>query len=51
MTLAPGQSLHCYETLIAESDEDYAWPEFDELTACRALLHVRHHGAAEGRAV
>ena len=31
--LAPGQSLHCYETLMAEADEDYAWPEFDELTA------------------
>ena len=33
VTLAPGMSLHCYETLLAEADEDYAWPEFDELTA------------------
>lgn len=31
--LAPGMQLHCYETLLAESDEDYVWPEFDELTA------------------
>ena len=33
VTLAPGQTLHCYETLLAEADEDYVWPEFDELTA------------------
>ncbi len=33
VTLAPGQTLHCYETLIAAADEDYAWPEFDELKA------------------
>ncbi len=25
--------LYCYETLLAEADEDYAWPEFDENTA------------------
>ena len=31
--LAPGMQLHCYETLLAEAGEDYAWPEFDELTA------------------
>ena len=31
--LAPGMALHCYETLMAEADEDYAWPEFDERTA------------------
>ena len=30
--LAPGMRLHCYETLLAEVDDDYAWPEFDELT-------------------
>ncbi len=24
----------CYETLIAQGDESYAWPEFDENTAC-----------------
>ena len=33
VTLAAGQTLHCYETLMAEADEDYAWPEFDEMTA------------------
>ena len=31
--LAPGMALHCYETLMAEADDDYAWPLFDELTA------------------
>ena len=33
VALAPGIKLHCYETLLAEADEDYAWPEFDENTA------------------
>ena len=31
--LAPGMALHCYETLMAEADEDFAWPVFDETTA------------------
>jgi 3-(methylthio)propionyl---CoA ligase len=31
--LPSGMSLYCYETLLAEADEDYAWPEFDENTA------------------
>ena len=31
--LAPGMRLYCYETLMAEADEDYVWPEFDENTA------------------
>ena len=26
-------ALHCYETLMAEADEDYTWPQFDENTA------------------
>jgi fatty-acyl-CoA synthase len=26
--------LHCYETLLAEQDDDLAWPELDERTAC-----------------
>ena len=25
-------NLHCYEDLIAAESEDYAWPQFDELT-------------------
>ncbi len=33
VTLAPGQTLHCYESLMAEADEDYAWPQLDELSA------------------
>ncbi|PZF75812.1 long-chain fatty acid--CoA ligase [Aestuariivirga litoralis] len=28
------RNVVCYETLIAEGDADYAWPEFDENTAC-----------------
>ena len=31
--LAPGMRLHCHDTLLDRSDEDYAWPEFDENTA------------------
>ena len=26
------RSLHCYEELIAAESDDYAWPQFDELT-------------------
>jgi fatty-acyl-CoA synthase len=33
LTLAPGQTLHCYETLMDAADDDYDWPAFDELTA------------------
>ena len=31
--LPPGIELLCYEELLAASDEDYAWPVFDERTA------------------
>ena len=33
VALAPGMRLHCYDTLMAEADEDYVWPGFDENTA------------------
>jgi len=33
VTLAPGMTLHCYDTLMDAADEDYAWPSFDENTA------------------
>ena len=33
VALAPGMRLACYETLMAEADDDYAWPSFDENTA------------------
>jgi 3-(methylthio)propionyl---CoA ligase len=33
IALPPGMALHCYETLMAAADEDYAWPRFDENTA------------------
>ena len=31
--LPAGMRLHCYETLMAEADEVYVWPEFNENTA------------------
>ncbi|HEY0838459.1 MAG TPA: 3-(methylthio)propionyl-CoA ligase [Azospirillum sp.] len=33
IALPPGMALHCYEDLMADADEDYEWPEFDENTA------------------
>jgi 3-(methylthio)propionyl---CoA ligase len=33
VALPTGMRLHCYDTLMAEADEDYAWPSFDENTA------------------
>jgi len=33
VALAPGMRLACYETLMAEADDDYVWPSFDENTA------------------
>ncbi len=33
VTLAPGQELLCYETLLADADDDFAWPRLDELQA------------------
>ncbi len=33
LRLPPGMALHCYETLMAEADEEYEWPSFDENTA------------------
>ena len=31
--LPPGVALHAYEDLLAEADDEFAWPEFDENTA------------------
>ena len=33
VTLAPGMTLACYDTLIDQADDDYVWPSFDENTA------------------
>ena len=33
VALPASMKLLCYETLMAEADEDFAWPEFDERTA------------------
>jgi len=30
VALAPGQKLLCYETLLADADDDFAWPHLDE---------------------
>ena len=30
VALAPGQELLCYETLLADADDDFAWPRLDE---------------------
>jgi|SRR5208282_1000425 len=39
VALAPGMRLYCYETLMAEADENYVWPEFDR---DRRPLEGRH---------
>ena len=51
VTLPPGMALHCYETLMAAADEDYRLARVRRAHRQRALLHVRHDGAAEGRAL
>jgi fatty-acyl-CoA synthase len=33
VSLPAAMTLLCYETLMAQADEDYAWPTFDENTA------------------
>jgi fatty-acyl-CoA synthase len=33
LTLPPSMTLHCYEDLMDQADEDYDWPDFDENTA------------------
>ena len=33
MALPAGMDLLCYESLMAESDDDYVWPSFDERNA------------------
>jgi hypothetical protein len=45
------QGLVAYEDFIAQADDDFAWAEFDENTACGLLLHLRHHRQSEGRAL
>jgi fatty-acyl-CoA synthase len=32
-TLPPGMNLYCYEDLMAQADENYDWPSFEENTA------------------
>ena len=33
LALPPGVALHCYEALMAATDDSFAWPVFDENTA------------------
>jgi 3-(methylthio)propionyl---CoA ligase len=33
LDLPPGMALHSYEALMADADEDFVWPQFDENTA------------------
>ena len=33
VTLAPGMTLACYDTLMDAADDDYVWPTFEENTA------------------
>ncbi|HET6183607.1 MAG TPA: long-chain-fatty-acid--CoA ligase [Acetobacteraceae bacterium] len=33
VALPAGMALHCHESLMAEADEHYSWPSFDENTA------------------
>src|SRR5215472_14836790 len=33
LDLPPGMRLLCYDDLMADADDDYAWPSFDENTA------------------
>ncbi len=44
-------NLLCYEDLRRAGRCRYEWPEFDENSACRAVLHLGHHRQSQGRAV
>jgi len=33
LTLPSGMTVHCYEDLMGQADENYDWPDFDENTA------------------
>ena len=33
LPLPPGMTLHCYEDLMDQADENFDWPDFDENTA------------------
>jgi fatty-acyl-CoA synthase len=34
LALPAGMALHCYDDLMDADDDDFAWPSFDENTAC-----------------
>ena len=34
LALPAGMALHCYDDLMDAADDDFAWPGFDETTAC-----------------
>jgi acyl-CoA synthetase (AMP-forming)/AMP-acid ligase II len=33
LSLPPGMTVHCYEELMSQADDDFEWPDFDENTA------------------
>jgi acyl-CoA synthetase (AMP-forming)/AMP-acid ligase II len=39
VALAPGMTLHCYDTLMDEADDDHVWERFDE-NAASALCYT-----------
>ena len=51
VALAPGQDLLCYETLLADADDDFAWPRLDEEQASALCYTSGTDRAAERRAV
>jgi len=34
LALPAGMALHCYDDLMDAADDDFAWPSFEETTAC-----------------
>ncbi len=48
LALPAGLNLLCYETLMAEADDDYDWPVFDELTASTLCYTSGTTGSPKG---
>ena len=48
VALPAGIDLLCYETLLADADEDFAWPAFDERTAANLCYTSGTTGRPKG---
>ncbi len=46
-----GKAVYGYETLMSQAATAPDWPEFDENTASRPVLHLGNDGPSEGRAL